>query len=345
MGAPVNFQFYSDAFKYVDAATKTYVVDTSRVIMGTTFDALQKLLIIYVILWGIAMASGKIHEPIMDALMRVLRISVVVGIGATTATYNDEIAKFLWTWPDALAMKMVDNSVPGNDTVNFLDKLMSQTYQLGQSFWTKAQANSSYGIPDLGLLAIALGVWLGGILTTAYSAFLLCLAKLALAVLLAIGPIFICLTIFDATRKFFEGWLGQVMNYGFLVVLTAGICKLVLGILKAYLTAAVPAAAKSASIVQAVPALAIAIIGLLVLMQLGPIASALGGGASINTMGAGAMLGRKAAGALGAARPANVRRGMRSLKADGRALKKAVQTPAALYKSLTQGRTNKVANG
>ncbi|MFJ3465758.1 type IV secretion system protein [Achromobacter spanius] len=345
MSAPVNFQFYTDTFRHIDNATTNYVLNLSEVVIGSTFDALKQLLIVYVIIWGVAMASGNIQEPIMDALKRVLRMSVVIGIGANVATYNTEIANFLWTWPDALALKLAGTEGTGTGTISFLDALMGQMYQLGQSFWTKAQANSSYGIPDLGLLGISIAIWAGGILTTAYSAFLMCLAKIALAVLLAIGPVFIALTLFDATRKFFEGWLGQVLNYGFLVVLTAGVCKMILNILQAYLLSALPAAQANASIVQALPALAISVIGLLVLAQLGAIASALAGGAAMTTMGAGSLLSRKAAGALGAARPSNLRRSMRGLKADGRALKQAMGAPKAMYKALTQGRPNKVANG
>src|SRR3546814_6220371 len=38
-------------------------------------------------------------------------------------------------------------------------------------------------------------------------------AKVALAIIIALGPIFIALALFEPTRRFFHGWLGQTINY------------------------------------------------------------------------------------------------------------------------------------
>lgn len=344
--AEPSFSFYADTFRNLDEATKTYISDVSTAIATSITPAATQLLIVFVIVWGFLVLMGTVQELVTDGLKRVLRMAVVIGFALGIATYNGVIANFLWSWPDALAAKIAAaGSNEGAATVQYLDQLMSKSYDLGKQYWIKAQANSSYGIPDLGLLAIAIAVWGGGLLATAYSAFLLCLSKVALAAILGIGPVFIFLLLFDASRKFFESWLGQALNYGFLVVLTASVCKLILAILEKYLNVAVPAAAKDATIVMALPALAICLIGTLILMQLGPIASAFGGGAAVSTMGAGVALWRRGTGAANAARPGNVRRSMRSLKADGRALKSGATAPKRMYESLTQGRRNKVANG
>ena len=45
--------------------------------------------------------------------------------------------------------------------------------------------------------------------------------KVALAIVLGLGPIFIALLLFDATKKFFEAWLGQALNYMFVFALVA----------------------------------------------------------------------------------------------------------------------------
>jgi type IV secretion system protein VirB6 len=37
--------------------------------------------------------------------------------------------------------------------------------------------------------------------------------KIALAIIIALGPIFIALSLFEPTRRFFHGWLGQAFNY------------------------------------------------------------------------------------------------------------------------------------
>ena len=55
-------------------------------------------------------------------------------------------------------------------------------------------------------------------------------AKLALALLVTLGPIFIACALFDATRRFFFGWLSQAVNYLVLFALIIVIFQLVLSL-------------------------------------------------------------------------------------------------------------------
>lgn len=45
------------------------------------------------------------------------------------------------------------------------------------------------------------------------------LAKVALGILVAVGPLFIAAALFPATRDLFKNWTGQCLNYAFLVML------------------------------------------------------------------------------------------------------------------------------
>ena len=43
--------------------------------------------------------------------------------------------------------------------------------------------------------------------------FLIALSDIALAVLLALGPLFIAMLLFDATQRLFSAWIAQLTTY------------------------------------------------------------------------------------------------------------------------------------
>ena len=117
-----------------------------------------------------------------------------------------------------------------------------------------------------------------------YAMFLIALSSIALAVLLALGPLFIALLFFDATRRFFAAWIAQLANYALITVLTVMVAALLLQIVQSY---AAQTAARGTAIVtvDALHMLLVAVLVFLVLRQVMPIAAGLAGGVSLNSFG------------------------------------------------------------
>jgi len=99
-----------------------------------------------------------------------------------------------------------------------------------------------------------------------------------------LGPLFIALLFFDATRRFFSAWIAQLANYGLITVLTVMVAALLLRIVQSY---AAQTAARGTAIltVDALNMMLIALLVFLVLRQIMPIASGLAGGSSLNSFG------------------------------------------------------------
>lgn len=346
---PADFHFYQRAFSELNNALTSYVTDVATNIIGAITPTASTLLMIYVVLWGWTMMRGMIQEPILDGATRMVRLSVICGIALSIGNYNGYIADFLWNTPDVLAAYVASGYSDSGSNIQFLDSLMSKMYDLGNAYWNTANATGGL-IPDLGLLTTAIMIWCAGLAATAYGAFLLALSKAALAIILGIGPIFVLLLIFEGTKRFFESWLNQALNYVFLVVLTAAAIKLILTILEKYLLDANGSgllAEPSPS--QALPAIGFCIIGALVMMQLSSISAAIGGGTAVSTLSAAAWVYGKAKGGAAAMRPTNVRRGLHKARADvriaGNAARATVGAPMAVYRKITQSRGNRVSRG
>ncbi len=346
MSAPSDFHFYEDTFTNLNSALTTYVGDVAGNIIGSISGVAYSMLMIYMMLWGWSTLRGMISEPITDGVTRIIRLSVIVGIALNLGRYNTYLSNFLWNTPDALAAIVASGYSDSTSNVQYLDGLMSKMYDLGDAFWQKANASGGL-IPDLGLMAVGIGIWIAGVAATAYGAFLLALSKMALAIILGIGPLFVLLLIFEGTKRFFEAWMGQALNYVFLVVLTAGAIKLILTILNTYLTAAGAGVAADPTIDGALPALVLCVIAALVMMQLPSIASALGGGVAISTLGAAGWAYGKTTGAVSAMRPTNLRRSYNKAASDVRiargAAGKVAGAPAAVYRRITGGTKNRVS--
>jgi len=343
--ATAAFHFYSRLFTEVGTALTTYVNDTSTSIISAITPVATTLVTIYVMLWGWSMMRGVISEPITDGVGRIVRLALIMGLALNIGYYNGFLSDWLWNAPDALASYVAGGNTSTNAT--FLDSLMSQMYDFGDAYYVKAASNSTLGIPSIPLLLMAYAVWTAGILATAYGAFLLALAKMGLAIALGVGPLFILLTIFEPTKRFFDAWLGQALNYVFLVMLSAAGIKLIMAILQHYLTDA-SGVIVDPNLDQAFPALMLSIVGVLVLMQLPAAASALGGGVAISTLGAVAWAYGRTKGGVAAMRPTTMKRSLlktgRDFRIAGGVANKAMGgAPMAVYRKITGASKNRVA--
>jgi type IV secretion system protein VirB6 len=262
------------------------------------------LVTIYVMFWGWAMIRGMVEEPILDGFTRILRLITIVTIATVGAHFNTYLSSWLWDTPDRLGAVIAGG--PPRSTLMWLDTSWDRIFIIGNSYVLEAKRLSILGIPDLQLLGCGLFIWAAGVIVLAYAGFLVALSKIALALVIAVGPIAVLLLIFEATKGFFNSWLGQAANYIMLSALTAGAISLMLKIMDDFTLAILPLAATSVfpglvAATNAFPLIIICLLIFLVLMQAPSIASALGGGVAVGTLGAAAAVyGRLMGAAAGA---------------------------------------------
>jgi type IV secretion system protein VirB6 len=138
---------------------------------------------------------------------------------------------------------------------------------------------------NIGYFVAGAVVWVLVGLLCVYTMFLIALSSIAIAVLLALGPLFLTLLLFDGTRRFFEAWLAQLANYALITILTVLVAALLLGIVQSYAdqTAALGTAVMT---VDALNMVLVSVLVFLFMRQVMPIAAALGGGVALNGFGA-----------------------------------------------------------
>ncbi len=279
---------YGDSLQYVNAVCESYIGENVAAVAQIVGPFAVTTLTLYVVLWGFASIRGLIKEPLSDFVSRVITISVVFAIGLNVATYNILITNTFLRGPDEFVAGLARSSGP-NGVVNGLDAMLQQGLDLGGRFWAKAGILDG----DFGLYFIAIFVFFTAIVVTAYAFFLLALSKVALTVLVGIGPLFFIGLLFQSTSGFFNSWLRQMANYFLVPILVVMVNLLVL---KLFGRAASGAAAitNTAEVGQLLPFFAMGLVCVLALASVLGIAAGLAGGVSLSSFG----LGRFSAGLL-----------------------------------------------
>jgi type IV secretion system protein VirB6 len=286
--------FFATFWSWLNGQLAAYIGDNTSRLAGVLEPAVVTAATIYVMAWGYLHLTGKIAEPLEDGVKRVALIALILGAGLRLWLYNTVIVDTFYNAPAQLAAAMLGAS----DPIGTIDTIWDNGGAVAGNLWDKGGLLSG----DFGFYLAGAVVWcLIGVLCV-YAMFLIALSSIALAVLLALGPLFIALLFFNATRRFFTAWVGQLANYGLITVLTVMVAALLLKIVQSY---AAQTAARGTAIltVDALNMMLIALLVFLVLRQVMPIASALTGGASLNSFGIvsrGAAWATRAAGGLAA---------------------------------------------
>lgn len=275
----MSFTLFEPLFAKIDTATSTFVSQMSAQAIATITPFVTLGLTLGFIAYAIAIIRGAIDMPVLDFLARSLRIGIIVSVALAGGLYQSQIADAIVELPNALAVALVSNPAEGSGAASIID------VSAGKGFDAAGRAFEQAGFFPDGLLYGIFGIII--ILATAVvvsigGAFIL-LAKVALALLAGIGPIFIVTFLWQPLAKFFDMWIGQVLNYVILVVLFAALFGLMMDIYGGYV-----GDVKFESGVNVAYSLGGAIIlsiaMVLVLMQLPGIAGALAGGVGLSYM-------------------------------------------------------------
>lgn len=278
---------------WLSARLMTYISVHLSATAAAIEPAAVTVAVIYVMIWGYLQIRGQVEEPLLDAAVRLLKLVAVFGIGLRLWLYHGLIVDTFFDAPAQLAAQLVG----ATDPVATIDTIWDRGGAAAGGLWEKGGLLSG----DVGFYFAAAAVYALVGVVCVYTMFLIALSRIALAVLLALGPLFIVLTLFDSTRRYFDAWLQELANYALVTILSVLVAALMLDLVEAY---AVQTAARGSAIltVDALNLLLVCGIVGLVLRQVLPIAAKLAGGGALSTFGSFSSAGRRlGAVALGAA--------------------------------------------
>ena len=268
--------FFATFWAWLNSQLAAYIGTNTALVSQALEPVIVTLATVYVMVWGYLQLLGRTDEPLVAGLRRLITLAIVLGGAVRLWLYNSLLVDTFYRAPAELAGVIVG----AQDPVATIDTIWERGGVVAGYLWNNGGVFSG----DFGYYVAGAVVWTLMGLLCVYTMFLIALSGIALAVLLALGPLFITLLLFDGTRRFFEAWLAQLANYALITVLTVLVAALLLQVVQSY---AVQTAERGAAIatVDALNMVLVAVLVFLLLRQIMPIASGLAGGVALSSFG------------------------------------------------------------
>lgn len=270
--------FFQTFWMWLNRELASYVGENTARVASILEPAIVTLGTVYVMIWGYLQLTGRIEEPVVAGLKRIVTLAVIFGMGLHLWLYNTLLVDTFYDAPTEFAAAVVGAS----DPVQTVDAIWNAGGAVADQLY---RDGSGFNASHFGYMLAGIIVWLIIGLLCIYTIFLLALSSVALSVLLALGPLFVAFLLFDTTRRFFEAWIAQLANYALITILTVMVAALMLHLVRSY-AEQTQALGTAIQTVDAIDMLLATVLAFLFLRQVMPIAAGLAGGVALNSMGA-----------------------------------------------------------
>ena len=191
------------ALRAVDCAAGNITADAFGRLFapgGQMATVLTILLTLYVAIFGFLLLTGRAGVGVRSLIPRAMTLGLVLTFATSWVAYQSVVWNLAVGAPDWLAGILMGGGGSATDT--FAQKI---------DVVFLAIQEASQGADDISAFSPPGMMWMGAMLFMLGTLGLLVTARIALAVLVALGPIFVVMALFDSTRGMFAGWLKGVV--------------------------------------------------------------------------------------------------------------------------------------
>jgi len=224
----------------LDTALATYVTATSQSMTVYVASLAVGSASLYWLFFGLAAIRGDVSEPLSKITKDVVTMLLVGMVIFTFGNYQTYVIEVSQALVSDLTSRMSGGaaSSPGAlidaifaDCVTPPEETKCLPADTVFAHLAIKHANG-WGIPDFSFFIAQLFMGLAEVVIVVLCLVPILLSKVALAIYLAIGPVFIMLAMFPQTRSYFNSWLSGALGNALTLVIVAGICSIVPLIMK-----------------------------------------------------------------------------------------------------------------
>lgn len=163
---------------------------------------LTLVLVLYVAGFGLSLMLGRSNLGVRALIPKMITLGLVVGFATSYLAFSTVFYNFFIGGPDQIAGILTGSG--GESATGVFAQKLDVVFVAIQQASGDTKDISAFSPPGM--------MWIGAMLLLLGTVGLLVTARIALALLLAVGPIFVVLALFEGSRGLFTGWLkGLVM--------------------------------------------------------------------------------------------------------------------------------------
>lgn len=248
----------------------------------------QLMFIVFIAVYGYkVMISGRFSAS--DMIVHCVKIIIILVVATQWDTFFTLVYNMATDLPNDIAGQILQGSTNTlGSSAQPTDQItansgLSDFFDRGMKIVEKIL--EGVGMFDVGTYLYAGCVFVGTVGFAAYAGMLIILSKIAVAILLAVGPIFILLLIFSNSRGLFEGWLRTLLNYSVIPIFVYTLLAFLLSLAERPLQNLEQHSGVTEPLLDGVGSYTlVTVISILLLMQVMNMAASVTGGLSLSTM-------------------------------------------------------------
>ncbi|MEX0343096.1 MAG: type IV secretion system protein [Erythrobacter sp.] len=163
---------------------------------GSLGTVLTLILTLFIALFAFALLTGRTNIGVRSLVPRMMTLGLVLTFATSWIAYQSVVWNLAVATPDYLAGILTGTQ--GSATETFAQKIDVVFIAIQEA---------SGGATDISTFSPEGMMWFGALLFMLGTVGLLVTTKIALGVLIALGPLFVVLALFNGTRGLFAGWV------------------------------------------------------------------------------------------------------------------------------------------
>lgn len=211
----------------VDLYMNNFVTTTSSNLASALVPLALSAVTIYILMYGYAVMRGEAHDSVQTFVWKAIKISMISAVALGGGAYQSIVVDFVQGLQTGLSTTL--SGSPSLPTA--IDNMAVPYQELKAALF---QSGFSTPIPSFGIV-------LGGLIVAIAHAWIMfvtlgfyLVAKVCLALVLAIGPLFVLCAMFPVVQQFAESWLRQAAQTVLLNVLIAATIAMITSLAKQF---------------------------------------------------------------------------------------------------------------